>query len=240
MTNNKKPNNNQNQKSDKEYFRALQIFSYDSALTLGCMTSSFGEMTAFIKLARRLKNAPEGKPKAGDKVYDYDNQVFIALGITQAIRLSTALTYILNGGEEYIHTQFKLGIWELEFTKGEFLEKPIANAFVLGITNTDTKESDTFVFENSPINMDRTDGNIDAIIFNQNLTIFSRWLNKMIDEMFIPHKSARGGQASIGQGAKTSAAGARFKRPGQPQTSQESGDNAEAEGYAPTDEDMPF
>ena len=252
MAYNNKPNNNfgknnnngNNAGREKEYFRSAALFCHDSNLTIGVMTSMYGEMSAFLRLARRLPDAP-AEAKKGDKIYDHNNEVFIALGVNQAIRLQAEINY-LEASEKSQRAVFMLGIWKLEFIKGEYLEHPIKNAIFMSIENTDTKQRDAFVFENKPISLDNIEGQQEGFIFVQDFEIFKQWLQAVIPEMFKPHKMsfARMGQPT-GQGARTSAAGNHFKqRPSNSnQTSQETQQEASnPQDYVPQgeDQDLPF
>lgn len=219
-----------------KYNPVLDLFSYDSNLTLGLAVSEFGKTKCYIKLARRLANAPE-QPKPGDKVYDHENSVFLALSVPQNIRFEQMIKLVLSGCK---HGKMKLGVFEVEIGSGEYLEQPIPNAYLMAVTNTDTKVTDNFLFENAPISMDMPDGKFSAIPFCQNLEILVEWLTTIRKEMYIPHAPAsKSGQPSNnGQNARTSASGNRFKKPNAQPTQNKPAEN----DYSPSgdDEDMPF
>lgn len=225
-----------NNKTYWKYNPVLDLFSYDSNLTLGLAVSEFGKTKCYIKVARRLKDAPE-QPKPGDKVYDHENSVFLALSVPQNIRFEQMIKLVLSGCK---HGKMKLGVFEVEIGKGEYLEKPIPDAYLLAVTNTDTKVTDNFLFENAPISMDMPDDTFSAVPFCQNLEILVEWLTEIRHEMYRPHAPAlKGGQpTNNGANARTSASGNRFKKPNAP-TQQNSKPN---DDYSPSgdDEDMPF
>ena len=234
-----------NKKVYTRYTPIHDMFSYESALNLGFAVNEFGRGKSFIKLAPRLSSAPE-QPKQGDKVYDHENSFFVALGIPQNMRLQEMIKMVMldssPNGDVPVHSKIRLGVYEVEFCKGEAFENPVENVYQLLVTNTDTKASVAFNFEDTPINLDVNTGKMYPVIFNQNLAIFLEWLSesrKMMYQIHTPPQRAQNNQNNNGQNARTATSGNRFKRPNA--NNNDSAPAEQGQGYTPSDDDdMPF
>jgi len=234
-----------NKKVYTKYTPVHDMFSYESNMTLGFAVNEYGRGKSYLKLAPRLPNAPEN-PKQGDKVYDHENgTLFLALGITQSVRLEQMIKMVMQpacpDGSMPVHSKIRLGVFEVEFCKGEAFEQPVEDVYQLLVTNTDTNASVAFNFDNSPINLDTNKGEMFPVIFNQNLAIFIEWLIESRHEMYKLHPAPvkqSNGNSNNGQNARPATSGNRFKRPNTQNAPEQ---NEPAQNYGPSDdEDMPF
>jgi hypothetical protein len=242
-------NGNGNDKIYWKYNPLIDLYCYDSALRLGQMVSQYGTSKAYLELAPRYEDAPE-KPKAGDKVYNHDDRIFISLGIPQLTRLHNSLTTLCcpelsaeGGCYKAMQCVITQGIFEISVGRGEWLEKPEPNTFFINIRNKDTDYGVGFMFENAPLTFDVEERKDKLVIPSvQNLDIFIEWLWTQRTECLKVHAPATKPQQQQNGGFQNSGRGAvsnnKFRKP----NTSSQGANSSAAPYEPqgADEDMPF
>jgi DNA-binding Lrp family transcriptional regulator len=208
MTQQNNANNNTNSNATEEKksnfvnTRCGSYFSDDSCLILGYSSDGYGRTFATVQFAPRFPETRGRAPRKGEKIYDYDNIIFVGINSSDledfldmvkkmVVNKEIGEVGIRTGGEGNEKNLRLIRTSSLEGYKGE----GPSNEFILyvesSVGNAQFNAQFPFSCKELTYYKDLTavkEGEADSIVEKTNtmLKVFVRWLNRMAEVLQTP------------------------------------------------------
>lgn len=265
-------NNNNNNNNTTKYttVKSISMYSQSSAMILGYSSDGFGRSYGTITLAPRFEETKGKDPERGQKIYDYDNSIFVSLDAFNLKRLNMLLSSMLSGtaiGEVEVKTGTDTNGCSVRVIRDSSLEgykgKEVSLDFTLYVEKTTgdntvacefnfTAEQMTALVDVVGKPTNATSDEIDLGISNISMEVFADWVAVAAKAVlspldYISLKTKHLGGASSNGGSRPQQTSGRFiSRRGTSNSAAANSDATAAESNTPWqeteegDEDLPF